>query len=303
MTFVAAMLAQLVHLLLMLSAPPALASATGWLDARLAGRSGAPLTLPLRELVRLSRKTMVVPDSASPVLAWAPSVSLAATFSAAALVPSFALGLVLAPLADGLAIAGLLSLAHAARCLAALDAGSAESGLAAQDASALAVLGEPALILSVFGLALMTGGFNLETIVGQQQQGLLLPAAASALTLACLLALLLAEEAAPALDAALSGTSLAVSQFTAWLRRVIWIDLIGALFLPVGMASAQGGVLDWGIGLLAWAARLAVAALCLSGVKAAMARAGWRERPNLLGMAALLALLAAVVVLTNLGAA
>jgi formate hydrogenlyase subunit 4 len=303
MTIAAAVLAQLVHVLLMLIAPPALAGATGWLDARLTGRAGPPLTLPWRELRRLSRKTMVAPEGASPVLAWAPSAGLAATCAAAALVPSFTLGMALSPLADGLAIAGLLCLARAARCLAALDAGSAGPGLAAQDSSALAVLSEPALMLLLFGLALMAGGFNLETIIGQQQQALLLPEAASALMLACLLALLLCDEAAWQLDADLSGINLAVSRFTVWLRRVIWIDLIGALFLPAGMASMQGGVLDWGIGLLAWVVKLAAAALCLSGIRQVMGRLGWRERPKLLGLAALLALLAMVVAMASLGSA
>ena len=91
--------------------------------------SGRPrrtsVLLPWRDLVRLSRKTAVLPESASPVLSLAPAVGLSATICAAALVPSFTLGTALAPLADGMVVASLLSLARVAATLGALDTGSA----------------------------------------------------------------------------------------------------------------------------------------------------------------------------------
>lgn len=305
MGLIGPLIAQVVHLALMLLAAPLVAGAMDWLDARLAGRAGPPVLLPWRDLRRLSRKTRAIPESASVVLSWTPPLALGATLCAAALVPSFTLGMAFAPLADALVVAMLLSLAHVARCLGSLDAGSAASGVAAQHASATAILREPALLLFAFSLALMGGGFNLDQIIGQQREGMLLPAAASSLALTCLLALVFADAAEPAdelgLDA--SGIDLALLRFADWLRRIVWIDLIGGLFLPVGMAGVEAGLPDWAIGLGAWAVKLAVGTVCLSGINTLLGRVARHHMPDLLGIAALLALLATIVVLSNGGAA
>ena len=55
------------------------------------------------------------------------------------------------------------------------------------------------------------------------------------------------------LDSMFSGTDLAMSRMTGWLRRLVWIDLIGGIFLPVGMAGADSGPLAWLPGLACWA--------------------------------------------------
>jgi formate hydrogenlyase subunit 4 len=220
---------------------------------------------------------------------------------AAALVPSFTLGTAFEPLADAVVVASLLSVARVATVLGALDAGSAPSGIAAQNAMALAVVAEPALLLFVFSLALMGGSFNLELVIGQQREGTLLPAAASALALTALLALVFADvcDTSEGLQLDYSGIDLAVARVTVWLRRVVWIDLIGALFLPIGMAGPGDGPAEWGIGLLCWAIKLLVATLCLASVRALLGRAGRRDMPNVAGVAALLALLATIVALAG----
>src|ERR1700722_19082782 len=114
MSLIVSLFAEIVHVALMLLAAPATAGVIGWLDARLAGHTGPPILRPWRDLVRLSRKTPVLPESASPVLSLASAVGLSATLCAAALVPSFTLGTALAPLADGMVVASLLSLARVA---------------------------------------------------------------------------------------------------------------------------------------------------------------------------------------------
>lgn len=304
MALVVSLAGQIIHIGLMLVAAPVLAELTDWLNARLAGRSGPPVLMPWRDLVRLSRKTMAIPESASPVLAYMPAIQFAATLSAAALVPSFMLGMALTPLADAVVIAGFLSLARAAACLGALDTGSAPSGLMAQQSCATAILAEPALLLFVFSLALMGGGLNIDLIIGQQRDGILMPAAASAIAATCLLALVFVDAGSPTrLDLDQSGIDLALSRFAGWLRRVVWIDLIGSLFLPVGMAGPDAGLMGWGAGLLSWALKLALAAVCLSAIQTLVGPATQRETPNLIGIAALLALLATIMVLSSAGTA
>ncbi len=178
-------------------------------------------------------------------------------------------------------------------------------GLAAENASALAVLAEPALMLAVVALALIGGSFNLDLIVGQQREGLLLPAAASAMALTAMLALVFAEAsgADDGLDMMLSGTSLAMARMTGWLRRLVWIDLIGSLFVPIGMATADNFPVPWLIGLAWWFVRLGAFILGLSAVQALLGGVPRHSLADLIGVAALLALLATVMVLAGAGGA
>jgi formate hydrogenlyase subunit 4 len=311
MTVILPLLTQILHLGLMFAAAPTVAGALAWLGARLSGRSGAPILSPWRDLLRWSRKTPLTVESVSVVTRLAPALGLGATASAAALVPSFTLGMALAPLGDVLVIVSLLAVARIASGLAALDSGAALPGLAAQNASARAVLAEPALMLAVVALALIGGSFNLDLIVGQQREGLLLPAAASTVALTAMLALVFAEASVAddgavtdaGADAMASGTGLAIVRMTCWLRRVVWIDLIGALFLPVGMAGADSLPLSWLIGLAFWAVKLVAFILGLSAIQTVLGRVPRRSLPSLIGVALLLALLATIMVLASSGTA
>jgi formate hydrogenlyase subunit 4 len=305
MTILLSLVAQLLHIGLMIAAAPTMAGLTDWLDARLTGRAGPPVLLPWRDLIRLSRKTPILLESVSVVSRIAPAVGLGATLSAAALVPSFCLGMALSPLADVLVVAALLALARVAAALAAFDSGAAGPGLSQQRTDVLAVVAEPALMLVLVTLALMAGSFNLDLIIGQQREGILFPAAASAVALTALLALILADIRAPDRGAEdmFGGVDLAMLRTTRWLRHLLWIDLIGGLFLPLGMATAETGPLPWLLGLAAWLIKLGASILALSGVHAMLGRIPRHGLIDLLGVAALLALIATIMVLTSLGTA
>jgi formate hydrogenlyase subunit 4 len=304
------LLAQVLHTGLMIAAAPTVAGVTDRLNARLSGprlsgRTGPPILLPWRDLLRLSRKTPMTLESVSIVSRVAPAIGLGATLSAAALVPSFTLGMALSPLADVLVIVSLLAVARIAAGLAALDSGAPLPGLAAQNAGARAVLAEPGLMLAAVTVALMGGSFNLDLIIGQQREGTLLPAAASSVALTAMLGLVFAETSVPAsgLDEMFGGTDLAMSRMTVWLRRLVWIDLIGGLFFPVGMTSAENGPLAWLLGLAVWGIKLGAFVVGLSAIQTTLGRIPHHRLPDLIGVAALLALLATIMVLTSAGTA
>jgi formate hydrogenlyase subunit 4 len=299
------LLAQILHIGLMILVAPTAAGAMDRLDAKLTGRGGPPILLPWRDLVRLSRKTPLLIESASVVSRFGPAVGLGATLLAAALVPSFTLGMALSPLADMLVIVSLLTVARVAIALAAMDAGTALPGLTEQGASALAVLAEPALMLATIALALMGGSFNLDLIIAQQREGVLSPAAASALVLTALPALVLADVSVPGRgsEEVFGGMGLAMVRAVGWLRRLIWIDLIGGLFLPIGMANAENAPLTWLLGLTCWVIKLGAFMVVLSGIQMVLGHIPRHNLPDLIGVAALLALLAIVMVLASAGTA
>nr|WP_294577896.1 NADH-quinone oxidoreductase subunit H [uncultured Rhodopila sp.] len=301
MSLLLSLVAQILHIALMIAAAPVVAGLADWLQVRLAGRPGASILLPWRDLVRLSRKTPAETDAGSSVLRFAPATALGVTIAAAALVPSFSRSMALTPLADLLVIVSLLAFARAAMVLAALDAGAAMPGLAAQQSSALAIPAEAALIIAVFAIALMAGGFNLDLIMGQMRDGGLAPAAATAVVLAALLLLAVADDgfALMGLEQAESGNGIAVARLTGWLRRLVWIDLIAALFLPFGFATAGSGPLEWSVGLACWGLKLAILIPCLSAARLIAGRVAAQRVPGLAAFAILLAALAAVMVLSS----
>ncbi len=305
MTIVLSILTQLLHIALFVVAAPTLAGAMDWLDARFASRAGPPVLLPWHDLLRLCRKTPMAADNVSPIMQFGPAVALGATLSAAALVPSFTLGMALSPLADVLTVASLLAVARVAGTLAALDAGAAKPGLSAQRSSAIAVLAEPTLLLSVTGLSLMAGSFNLDMMIVQQREGILLPATASALVFTVLVALVFADTGAvdQTADAIYSGTSLAMVRMTGWCRRLVLLNLIGGLFLPIGMAADETGSAGWAAGIFAFLCKLVVFGVGLSAIQTLAGRIPRRSLPDLIGVAALLALLAIVLVLASGGMA
>ncbi len=304
MSTLAALLALVLHAALMLAAAPTLA---GFLDAgraRLAGRAGPPLSQPWRDLARLLRKQPVVADQASFVTVGAPYACFVATACAALLVPSYALGMVSAPASDLFVIVGLLATARVTMALAALDAGTPSGGIGASRAGLLATFAEPALALVVLTVALLAGGTNLDRSAaalseGGQGMGASLALAGAATAMVALIASRHLESS----DWELSGRHLALVGLAGQLRLLAWFGLVGALFLPFGLAPEGAGPLAWLIGLLAWAAKVTVLGGLLLLAETMIARMRVFRAVEFLGVAVVLALLAAVFLFVSQGSA
>jgi formate hydrogenlyase subunit 4 len=308
-----------VHTALMLAAAPVLTGCLRWLEARLVGRAGPSPLQPWRDLMRLARKHPVVALEASWLFRAAPAAAFAATLAAAALVPGFALGMASGPLADLLVIIGLLAGARAALALAALDAGTAFGGLGASRAVTFAVFAEPAMLMVIFALALLAGTTNLDAMAAALREGGPGLGVPLGLALLATVAIALAETgrhplAGPATRIELamvhqamaleySGFHLALVEWTAALRLLVWLTLIATLFVPAGQAAPSSGVLGWLLALPLWAAKIAVLATALGLVEAGTARMRLVRVPGLLGVALLLALLAAAFVFAGQGPA
>ena len=88
MALIWALLVQGVQMLLVLAAAPLLTGLVRRVKARLNRRVGPPLLQPYRELWRLARKEVVLAENASWLFRAAPYLIFAATWVAAALVPT-----------------------------------------------------------------------------------------------------------------------------------------------------------------------------------------------------------------------
>ncbi len=162
------------------------------------------------------------------------------------------------------------------------------AALAARRAAWLPCLAEPAVGLVVLVLGLLGGTTNLDLLISQQHQGMLQPQAAAALAAASLLALALAGPDAAGQTTEFSGGDLALIDLAEALRKLVWFDLIGGLFVPLGMAEPGAGPLAWAVGLLAWGARLMVLSAGLAALRWAAGRRSLRRAPQVLGTAVVL---------------
>ena len=120
------------QMLLLLLLAPLLTGFVRKAKARLLRRRGPSLVQPYRDLLRLLRKEVVLAENASWLFRSAPYLIFATTWVAAALVPTFALGLTFSWSADLIVIAGLLGSARFFLALSGLISApaSAESGRA-----------------------------------------------------------------------------------------------------------------------------------------------------------------------------
>ena len=308
MTLALSILAQLLHVALMLAAVPALDCGMRWLAAWVGGRSRPPLLAGWWDIVRLFRKQVIVTEGQSPVTAAAPAVCLALTAACAVLVPSFTLGMILAPCADLLTIAGLLIAARVVMVLAALDSGAAWGGVAASRSMTLAVVTEPVLMVAVLALAVAAGGTNLDMIASIRHEdsasaGAILVAVPAVAVALAVLALVDTTGPAAPMDRMFSGDTLAMAKLAEGLRLLVWFDLLGALLFPVGMARIEAGLADWLLGLLSWGGRTVFLAICMTGLRAVIGRLSQARTRSALGLAWACGVLAIVMVLVGMAAA
>src|SRR5690606_27672102 len=129
--------------------------------ARLLRRQGPPLLQPYRDLLRLMRKEVVLAENASWIFRVSPYLIFATTWVAAALVPTFATGLLFNWTADLIAIIALLGTARFFLALAGMDVGTSFGGIGPSREVMIASLAEPAMLLLVFTPALVPGSTQL----------------------------------------------------------------------------------------------------------------------------------------------
>jgi formate hydrogenlyase subunit 4 len=161
-----ALVIQGAQMALVLALAPLLTGFVRKIKARLLRRRGPSAIQPYRDLLRLLRKEVVLAENASWLFRAAPYLIFAATWVAAALVPTFAAGLLFSWSADLIAIIALLGSARFFLALAGLDVGTSFGGIGASREVMVASLAEPAMIMIVFTLALLAGTTQLSSIAG-----------------------------------------------------------------------------------------------------------------------------------------
>jgi formate hydrogenlyase subunit 4 len=160
------MIHDIVHVALLLLAPPLFLGVVQRVKALAAGRVGPPILQPYRDLARLLRKGAVYSRTATWAFRAGPIVGLAAVLSAGLLVPFHGGSAPLGFAGDVIAFAALLALARFATVVAAMDVGSSFEGMGASREAAFGALGEPALFLGLAIVCIPAGGPSFEAAWG-----------------------------------------------------------------------------------------------------------------------------------------
>ncbi|MEX2296330.1 MAG: NADH-quinone oxidoreductase subunit H [Dongiaceae bacterium] len=315
MVLIRDILVQGVQMLLVLALAPLLTGYVRKIKARLLRRRGPSIFQPYRDLARLLRKEAVVANSASWLFSVAPYLIFAATWVAAALVPTFARGLTFSWTADLIAIVALLGSARFFLALAGMDVGTSFGGIGSSREVMIAAMAEPAMLLIVFSLALVAGATQLSTVAAFMASPEVGLRVSLGIAMIALIMVAIAENARVPIDnpathleltmvheamvLEYSGRHLAMIEFAAALKLLLYMSLLGCLFAPWGLATPGAGPAVWVLGIAAYLAKLALGGFLLALFETAMAKMRVFRVPNFLGAALMLALLATLLLFVS----
>jgi formate hydrogenlyase subunit 4 len=302
------------QMFLVLLLAPALLGFTRKVKARLLRRRGPPVLQPYRDLLRLIRKEAVLAENASWLFRSGPYMIFAATWVAAALVPTFATGLVFSWAADMIAIVALIGSARFFLALVGMDVGTSFGGIGSSREMMFASLAEPAMIMIVFTVALVAGSTQLSVVANHMLENASLRVSLG-LALVALIIVAIAENARipvdnPATHLELtmvheamvleySGRHLAVIELAAALKLLLYVSLIACIFFPWGLAPTGSSPAALAIGVATYVAKLFAGGFLLVLFETSIAKMRVFRVPEFLGIALMLGLLGTLLLFVS----
>ena len=312
---IASILVQGLQMLLVVAVAPLLIGVIHKARARLMRKKGAVIWQPYRDILRLMRKEVVLAENASWLFRAVPYLVFAATWVAAALVPTFGTGLQFSWTADLIAIVALLGSARFFQALAGMDVGTSFGGIGSSREMLIAALAEPAMLLTVFALALMAGSTQLSTIsqyVASPDVGLRV---SLGMALISLVIVALAENARIPVDnpsthleltmvheamvLEYSGRHLAMIEIASALKLVLYLSLIASVFIPWGIAQTGDGFLAHLYAVGYFLIKLTGGGILLAAFEVSISKMRVFRVPEFLGAALMLSLLGTLLLFVS----
>ncbi len=295
------------HLTLLLLFAPLLQGVITKIKALFAGRIGAPLLQPYRDLIKLWRKGFVFSRTTTWLFLAGPVTGLVVPILAALLIPFGALPAPISFQGDLILFVYLFGLARFFTALAALDTGSSFEGMGAAREVTFSCLAEPTLFFALIVLARLSGGLSLNQLFGAHLASAWGPAGASlGLVVVCLIVVLLVENSRIPFDDPNthleltmvhevmvldhSGPALGMILYGASLKLLVMGALVVRLALPWQTGST-------GLDVLVFLGGLLLLAILIGVIESVMARLRLVRVPQLLIGTTLLSAFALVLVL------
>jgi len=314
MDLIVALILAALQIFAVLALAPLLVGFTRKVKARTLRRTGPPIVQPYRDLLKLLRKEAIVAENASWLFRAAPYMIFAATWVAAALVPTFAAGLPFGGMADMIAIIALLGSARFFLALAGMDIGTSFGGIGSSREMLFASLAEPAMIMIVFTVALIAGSTQLSSVASVMQGDVGLRVSLG-LAAAALVIVAIAENARipvdnPATHLELtmvheamvleySGRHLAMLELAAGVKLLLYLSLIACIFVPWGLAPPGSGPAAYALGAVLYLGKLLSGAFLLVLFETSIAKMRVFRVPQFLGAALMLGLLGTLLLFVS----
>ncbi len=294
---------------------------TGWVNqcrAWLQNRSAPPLLQPYYALYKLFHKEVLLAHNASSLFRAVPYLIFAALLLATAIVPTISTNLLVTPVADVIALVGLLALARVFIALAGMDVGTAFGSLGARREMLIGFLAEPALLMIFFTASLLSKSTAFSTIVANllQQEFFIHPGMVFA-GFAFAMVLLAENSRIPidnptthleltmiheAMILEYSGRHLALIEWAASLKLFVYFAMGITLFFPFGIAT-ESSFTALIIALAAFLGKLILGGAFLALSETLSAKMRIFRAPEFLATAFLLGVLAVMVHLLIAGSA
>lgn len=298
----------LAQTIVLLTVSPAIVGLVRKVKARFQCRQGASIFQPYADLAKLFRKQPVVSTTTSWIFTATPYILFASTLTAGLLVPAFASRMPLNFAGNVIALVYLFALGTFFLILAGLDAGSPFGGMGSSREAIVASLTEPAMIMSIFAIALTAGSTNLSTIVHKTAllEGIVTDPSPHLMALAALFIVALAETGRVPVDnpathleltmiheamlLEYSGRYLALIEWASAMKLLVFLSLIANVFAPWGIATTLTPM-ALSIGLAVYLVKVAGLAVLIGTIECMFAKLRLFRVTDLLGAAFILALL------------
>lgn len=303
-------LIEAIQLLVVGLGAPLLVGLVRRVKARLQGRRGASVLQPYADLRKLLAKEAVVSETTSWIFRFTPYLLVATMLLSALLVPLLTTQTPLGFIGNIIVLMYLFLLGTFFLALAGLDAGSAFGGMGSSREMAVAALAEPTVMIAIFAIALRVGNTGLDEIVRRGvSDPLLLLNPGHLLAFIAFFIVALAETGRLPIDnpathleltmiheamiLEYSGRYLALVEWAAEMKLLIFLALLSNLFFPWGVALAVTPF-ALAVAFVALAAKVGVLAVGIAALETAVARLRLFRLPALLSGSFALALLAVI---------
>jgi formate hydrogenlyase subunit 4 len=282
------------------------------LKALFQSRRGPSIFQPYFDLIKRFRKDAVVSEHASWLFQATPYIVFGAVATAALLTPTYTALLPFGFAGDIIVLVYLFALARFFTALAGLEAGSAFGGMGSSREMVISALAEPSMMLAIFSVALSAGSISLGPAVEKlAKSGIDLVNPSHILAFGALFVVVLAETGRIPVDnpdthleltmihegmiLEYSGRGLALMEWSASAKQLIFFSLLGNLLMPIGIA-VQGwdGFSTLFLSLSIFLVKVLVLAVIVAVVESSLAKLRFFRVPELLGASFVLSLAALV---------
>ena len=296
--------------ILLIAIAPLMAGIVSKLKAGMQNRPGSSVLQPYRDLIKLCRKDRVVSGSCSWIFRAVPIVCMSSMLILAAMTPFVYTG-VLAPYGGLVTVVYMFTMYRFAMVLGGLEGGSTFGGMGSSREMMMSVLIEPALLLGIATLAVLSGAGTDMGDISEAIASMGMAAVGPALILAAcsFMITLLAENARIPFDnptthleltmvheamlLEYSGRDLAMMEYSSILRMTIFMAMLGSLFLPWGI-STTGDPASLVLGLVLAMAKMLAIAFVVALVESVLCKSRLFKVPNLLTVSFALSLIAMI---------